>query len=147
VQTADCLPVFLASKEGAEIAVVHAGWKGLASGIVENTVAAMTTPKERVVAWLGPAIGACHFEVGSEVRAAFLASDALSGLERCFAKATKADKYMADLYGIARMKLEALGVHSVSGGDSCTHCDEDKFYSYRRDGVTGRMLNAIYIEA
>lgn len=148
VQTADCLPLFVAAQDGSEVAVVHAGWKGLAAGIVENVITAMSTPAERLGVWLGPAIGPCHFEVGAEVRALYLdaATGAAQALEECFSSSSNAGKYMADLYGIARLKLAALGVQAVTGGDACTYCEEDRFFSYRRDGVTGRMYHAIYIE-
>ncbi|MEX0962639.1 MAG: peptidoglycan editing factor PgeF [Pseudohongiellaceae bacterium] len=151
VQTADCLPVFIAALDGTEVAMVHAGWRGLASGIVENALAAMSTPADRLAIWLGPAIGPCHFEIGAEVKARFF-EDAASevtevALEKSFKPSENPGKYMADLYAIVRLKLSALGVQAVSGGNYCTYCDESSFFSYRRDAVTGRMINAIYIEA
>jgi len=151
VQTADCLPLFVAAVDGAEVAVIHAGWKGLASGIIENTISRMSTPTSSLAVFLGPAIGPCHFEVGEEVRSSFLAvvgsSSLIPAMEACFTPSENRGKYMADLYAIARLKLSAIGLNRISGGDYCTYCDDDKFFSYRRDGVTGRMLNAIYIEA
>ncbi len=151
VQTADCLPVFIAAMDGSEVAVIHAGWKGLASGVIENTVSRMSTSISNLAVWLGPAIGPCHFEVGGEVRDDFLAavesSSFVPAMEACFISSKNEGKFMADLYAIARLRLSAIGVDKISGGDYCTHCDDDKFFSYRRDGVTGRMLNAIYIEA
>lgn len=150
VQTADCLPLFVAAADGSEIAVIHAGWKGLASGVIENTVSRMATSSSSLAVWLGPAIGPCHFEVGGEVKDFFLESEGssslLSSMESCFTSSKNSGKFMADLYAIARLKLSALGVDNVSGGSYCTHCDEDRFFSYRRDGITGRMLHAIYIE-
>ncbi len=150
VQTADCLPVYLAAKDGTEVAIVHAGWRGLAAGIVENAISSMWTPATEIVAWLGPAIGPCHFEVGAEVKEAFLyteeSAEAESALESCFKLGTGAGKFMADLYAIAKFKLRQQGVAQVSGGDHCTHCEKDQLFSFRRDGLTGRMLNAIYIE-
>lgn len=150
VQTADCLPLFVAALDGTEVAIIHAGWKGLAAGIVENAIEAMSTPSERLAAFLGPAIGPCHFEVGAEVRERYLdtaQSQAVSqALARCFHASSNADKYMADLYGIAKLKLSDLGVQQVGGGDACTYCVEDRYFSYRRDGITGRLLHAIYIE-
>lgn len=150
VQTADCLPVFLAAKSGEEVALAHAGWRGLASGIVENTVASMSVPAAEVIAWLGPAIGPCHFEVGEEVKALFLdavsSTESKTGLEPFFRSTMNTGKFMADIYAIARFKLLQLGVVQVFGGSRCTYCEEDLFFSYRRDGVTGRMLNLIYIE-
>ena len=151
VQTADCLPLFVASLDGSEVAMIHAGWKGLAAGIVESTIAAMATPTQRLAVWMGPGIGPCHFEVGAQVRESFLASSnsavPATALEQGFSRSNNSGKYMADLFAIARLKLTALGVQAISGGNSCTYCDRDRFFSYRRDGVTGRMINAIYIEA
>lgn len=151
VQTADCLPLFVAAMDGSEVAAIHAGWKGLASGVIENTIARLSGPASGLAVWLGPAIGACHFEVGGEVRDYFLTSEnsfsQLPAMEGCFVPSKNQGKYMADLYAIARLKLSALGVGQVAGGDHCTHCDAESFFSYRRDGVTGRMLSAIYIEA
>lgn len=151
VQTADCLPLFLSSLEGTEVAMIHAGWRGLAADIIENTVAAMATPVNRIAVYLGPAIGPCHFEVGPEVRESFLASTnssvSTAAIDQCFSQAANEGKYMADLYAIARVKLSDLGISAVSGGAFCTYCEEDRFFSYRRSGVTGRMVNAIYIEA
>lgn len=152
VQTADCLPLFVSSLAGDEVAMIHAGWKGLAAGIIENTIQTMSSEPKDLAVWLGPAIGPCHFEVGSEVRELFLSASTSNNnhnnaLKDCFAPTQQADKYMADLYALAKIKLAWLGVESVSGGSHCTHCDADQFFSYRRDGVTGRMLNLIYIEA
>lgn len=151
VQTADCLPLLVAAIDGSEVAAIHAGWKGLAAGVIENTIVAMHTPVDRLAVWLGPAIGPCHFEVGAEVRECFLAAasspHAAESLARCFAPSVGEGKYMADLYQIARSKLAALGVQRVDGGGLCTYCDAESFFSYRRDGVTGRMLHAIYIDA
>ncbi len=151
VQTADCLPLLVAARDGLEIAAIHAGWKGLATGVIENTIAKMATPASSLVVWLGPAIGPCHFEVGGEVRECFLSpsstKSAKSEIEACFASGKNPEKFMADLYAIARLKLRSLGIADIVGGERCTHCDDEKFYSYRRDGVTGRMLSAIYIEA
>jgi len=153
VLTADCLPVFLASGQGDEVALVHAGWRGLAACIVERAVADMKVSPDNLRAWLGPAIAACHFEVGSEVREAFLAGAKSDGIANsrelvaaCFQATAKPDKFMADLYGLARLKLTALGVMSVSGGEHCTYCDDARFYSYRRDGRTGRNLSIIYLQ-
>ena len=151
VQTADCLPLFVAAVDGAEVAVIHAGWKGLASGVIENTISRMSTSVSSLAVCLGPAIGPCHFEVGEEVRDCFLfaagSSSAVSAMESCFVSSKNRGRFMADLVAIARLKLSALGIYKVTGGGYCTHCDDDKFFSYRRDGVTGRMLHAIYIEA
>lgn len=148
VLTADCLPVFFAARDGHSVAVAHAGWRGLADGILERTLAGFSVPASEVIAWLGPAIGPCHFEVGAEVREIFLNSTEDEQLRaridaEGFRPATDAGKYLADLYALARLKLLAAGVSSVSGGEWCTYCDVSRFYSYRRDGVTGRMASVI----
>lgn len=146
VMTADCLPVFLASVSRPEVGLVHGGWRGLAAGILEQAVAGLISRPEDMRAWLGPAIGPCHFEVGAEVRSALLQGNNSGELEACFTQAAADSKFMADLYGIARCKLAALGVKQVSGGEHCTFCEPENFYSYRRDGRTGRNLNVIYLQ-
>jgi polyphenol oxidase len=145
VLTADCLPLFLASRHGDEVALVHAGWRGMAAGIIENSVAALHTRPADLLAWLGPAIGPCHFEVGEDVKDAFLKSRADAALEACFQPAAQSSKFMADLYALARLKLRALGVTAIDGGDDCSYCNEQQFFSYRRDGVCGRNLSLIYL--
>jgi len=157
VLTADCLPVLLAAADGSKVAVAHAGWRGLAGGILERTVATMGVPASGIVAWLGPAIGACHFEVGEDVREAFLEpfleafleaqtdSRQCSAVEAAFRPAPTQGKYLADLYTLARLRLSAVGVDAVHGGGWCTVCDGSRFYSYRRDGLTGRMATVIGI--
>jgi purine-nucleoside/S-methyl-5'-thioadenosine phosphorylase / adenosine deaminase len=151
VQTADCLPLLVASLNGDEVAAIHAGWKGLASGVIEKTIAQMVSNPSDLVVWLGPAIGPCHFEVGQEVKDCYLEAATTPSqvlvTENCFTVSENPEKYMADLYALARLRLRALGVEKVSGGGHCTHCAADQFFSYRRDGVTGRMLSAIYIAA
>ncbi len=152
VLTADCLPVFFAARDGGSVAVAHAGWRGLADGILERTLASFSVPASEVIAWMGPAIGPCHFEVGAEVRDIFLSSFEDEQMrtridEEGFRPATNAGKYLADLYVLARLKLLAAGVASVSGGGSCTFCDAARFYSYRRDSVTGRMASVIGLRA
>lgn len=139
VMTADCLPVLLCSLDGDCVAAVHGGWRSLAAGILEAAVGAMGTT--RVMAWLGPAIGPAAFEVGSEVRDVFVGRDA--ALAAAF-RAVAHDKWLADIYAIARRQLLTLGVDACYGGDHCTHSDPDRFYSYRRDGVTGRMATLIW---
>lgn len=141
VCTADCLPVLFCSMDGCEIAAVHGGWRGLAAGIIEETIAAMTAQPGELIAWLGPAISQPAFEVGAEVREAFLASDAAA--EAAFV-ANDRGRWQADLYGLATARLRNLGVSAVYGGGLCTHRDEARFYSYRRDGATGRMLSFVY---
>jgi YfiH family protein len=136
VLVADCLPVFLAGSAGDRVGIAHAGWRGLAGGVIEATVAALDCEPGSLVAWLGPSIGPDAFEVGSEVREAFLGRDAqAAGAFR----AGRAGRYLADLPALARRRLAALGVRDVRGGGICTHADPGRFYSYRRDGVTGRM--------
>jgi polyphenol oxidase len=151
VLTADCLPVFLASSSGDEAAVAHAGWRGLAAGILENTVQRFTADPAHISAWLGPAIGPCHFEVGEDVRNAFLEwarqSPAVAEqVESSFMVASSAGKWMADLYELAKLRLRAAGISQISGGGLCTVCDRDRFYSYRRDRVAGRMASLICIK-
>lgn len=144
VLTADCLPVFLADVEGEAVALAHAGWRGLAAGVLANTVAALQLPPQRLRAWLGPAIGPCHFEVGAEVRAEFVTR--LGSEVDSHFSAQPGDKYLADLYGLARLALGRAGVERVSGGGFCTHCDSRRFFSYRRDGETGRLASVIYLQ-
>lgn len=142
VLTADCLPVLLSAHADGVIGVAHAGWRGLAAGVLENTLAAMRVDPAAIVAWLGPAIGAGAFEVGDEVRAAFMARDAGSG--SCFA-AGSANKWYADLAGLARRRLAAAGVTRVCGGQWCTVSDPGRYFSYRRDGECGRMASLLWM--
>ncbi|MFM1895057.1 MAG: peptidoglycan editing factor PgeF [Pseudomonadota bacterium] len=147
ITTADCLPVLLTDRQGSVVAAAHGGWRGLAAGVLEATVKAMGVEPGECLAWLGPAIGPCHFEVGPEVRAAFLANTGMvpaAMLEACFTAGTHDNKYMANLYELARIKLSALGVSWVGGGGYCTFCDSQRFYSYRRQPVTGRFVSLIY---
>lgn len=144
VLTADCLPVLLCDRDGGRVAAVHAGWRGLLAGVIESAVRAMGVPGARLIAWLGPAIGPESFEVGGEVRASFLeASPGAAGMFR----PGRDDRWMADLYGLARLRLRAAGVVAVHGGGWCTLRDPARFYSYRRDGATGRMATLIWLEA
>lgn len=140
VRTADCLPVLFAAGDGSVVAAAHAGWRGLAAGVLEATVAAMDCSPATLVAWIGPAISQTAFEVGPEVRAAFLASNAAA--DRYFAPNARG-RWQADLYGLARQRLGDAGVHRVSGGGWCTHGDPGRFYSYRRDGSTGRHYSFV----
>ncbi len=145
VMTADCLPVLLCGNHGRVVAAAHAGWRGLCDGILEETVARMRCPADSVLAWLGPAIGPTAYEVGAEVRAAFMARD-----ERAvcaFAAARQPGKWFADLFLLARMRLASAGVERVYGGGVCTYSDAARFYSYRRDGVTGRFASLIWLDA
>lgn len=141
VMTADCLPVFLCDDVGTVAGVAHAGWRGLADGVIESTVIAMKTAPSSLLAWLGPAIGPQAFEVGAEVREAFMRHDAASE----FAFVPHGDKYLADIYLLARQRLQALGVNRIYGGDFCTYSDAERFFSYRRDGRTGRMASLIWL--
>lgn len=143
VLTADCLPIFLCAIDGSEIAAIHAGWRGLAAGVIEETCAHMRTPCSRLLAWLGPAIGPKAFTVGEDVRRAFLDID--SNAETTFHALSTESKWRCDLYQLARQRLLAQGVKQIFGGDDCTYSDSVRFYSYRRDGITGRMASLIWI--
>jgi hypothetical protein len=141
VMTADCLPVLLCDQAGTVVAAAHAGWRGLAAGVIESTVDAMQVPPVQLLAWLGPAIGPQAFEVGPEVREIFMQHDTNAEL----AFKPHADKYLADIYTLARQRLGALGVTAVYGGQYCTFSDQARFFSYRRDGRTGRMASMIWL--
>jgi YfiH family protein len=141
IQVADCLPVLFAAADGSAVGAAHAGWRGLAGGVLEATVRAMQTPPGAVLAWMGPAIGPAHFEVGEEVRAAFLAADA--GAAAAFT-ANPRGRWQCDLYALARRRLAAVGVSSVHGGGWCTYADAERFFSYRRDARCGRMAALIW---
>lgn len=142
VMAADCMPVLLASDDGSAAGAAHAGWRGLSAGVIEATVARMGVPPASLLAWLGPAIGPRAYEVGDEVRAAFLERDANAA--SAFT-ATRPGHWLLDLYAVARQRLAALGVQRVSGGGHCTHTDAANFYSYRRDGATERMAAVVWI--
>ncbi len=142
VLSADCLPLLLCDAGGTCVGAAHAGWRGLLDGVVEQTVLAMQRSGRDVMAWLGPAIGPQAFEVGEEVRAAFLAEDAGAGV--AFRPAATGH-WRADLYALARRRLARVHVEAVYGGHWCTHSDARRFYSYRRDGVTGRMASLIWL--
>lgn len=144
VLTADCLPVVLASSDGSRVGVAHAGWRGLAAGLLEAAVAALAVPAPHLLAWLGPAISQRAFEVGDEVRSAFVREDAAAAA--CF-EPNERGRWQADLYGLARRRLDRLGVAGVYGGGRCTFGEPDAFFSYRRDGRCGRMATFIYRKA
>lgn len=152
VMTADCLPVLLSDKGGRVVGAAHAGWRGLAAGVLEALVGSMTariqaTPDE-LVAWLGPAIGPDAFEVGDDVREAFIALNAENHQyfkQASTARAGKASKWLANLPGLASAKLQAMGVREITQSGLCTYTQADQFYSYRRDNVTGRMASMIWI--
>lgn len=143
VMTADCLPLLLCDRDGTVVGAAHAGWRGLHGGVIEATVAAMGCAPDKLLAWLGPAIGAQAFEVGEEVRAAFVAADAAAA--EAFRPGQAAGKWWADLYLLARQRLAAAGVQAIYGGDRCTFSEPKSFFSYRRDGVTGRMASLIWL--
>ncbi len=140
VMTADCLPILLCNRQGNWVAAVHAGWRGLAAGILIKAVKAYTGDSKDVMAWFGPAISQTAFEVGEDVLSAFLSN--WSSAKQHFL--SKGAKYHADLYGLARMQLQSLGVEAF-GGQHCTYHEKERFYSYRRDGETGRMASLIWI--
>jgi YfiH family protein len=142
VMAADCLPVVFVDGQGSRVGVAHAGWRGLAGGVLEATVAALAVEPVRLHAWLGPAIGPQAFEVGDEVRAAFLDQDAAAA--EAF-RPNERGRWWADIYALARRRLAALGVASISGGGLCTHGDARQFFSYRRDGRTGRMATLAWL--
>lgn len=141
VLTADCLPLLLCDREGHHVAAVHAGWRGLLNGVIERTIEVMGATSPLLV-WLGPAIGPKAFEVGDEVRQSFIEVDA--GAARAFASSADG-RWLADIYALAEMRLKAAGVTAVYGGDHCTYSEPERFYSYRRDGQTGRMASLIWI--
>ncbi len=139
--TADCLPVLLCDKQGTAVAAIHAGWRSLCDGVIEHTVRAMGVEAKDLLAWLGPAIGPDAFEVGSEVRQAFIEKDA---------NATKAfqphaNKWLANLYLIAIQRLNHVGVKAIYGGGDCTYSSPERYFSFRRDGITGRMATMIWL--
>ncbi|MGB5104710.1 MAG: peptidoglycan editing factor PgeF [Steroidobacteraceae bacterium] len=142
VMTADCLPVVLADRAGTRVGVAHAGWRGLLAGVLEATVARLGCKPQDLRAWLGPAIGAAAFEVGGEVREAYARRSAI--LTGAFALNSRG-RYQADIYGLARTVLAEAGVISVYGAGWCTHADANRFFSYRRDGKTGRMATLAWL--
>ena len=154
ILSADCLPVLLCDVDGTVVGAAHAGWRGLAGGVLRQTVLAMRNTgvgTGEILAWLGPAIGPGQFEVGGDVVDAFLAGatdpDQARQVAAAFAPvAARPGKYLADIYALARCALEAVGVRRVAGGDYCTASDAQRFYSYRRDGITGRQANLIWLK-
>jgi YfiH family protein len=142
IKVADCMPVLLAHDAGSVIGAAHAGWRGLSAGVIEATIAAMALPGNRVIAWLGPAIGPKKYEVGDEVRDALVRRDAAAAI--AFSP-TRPGHWLLDLYTVARQRLRSLGVERIFGGGYCTHSDAHRFYSYRRDGTSGRMEAFLWI--
>lgn len=143
IQTADCLPLLLCDTAGTRVGAVHAGWRGLANGVIEAALTRLNIPAVQILAWLGPAIGPAAFEVGDDVRSVFVNAD--PGASRCF-RAHTPGKWHADLYELARLRLQHAGVTRVYGGGWCTYHEAQDFFSYRRDGVTGRMATLIWLE-
>ena len=143
VQVADCLPVFFAARDASVVGVAHAGWRGLAAGVLEATVARLDCARGKLIAWLGPAISVRHFEVGGEVRTAFLNEDPGAA---CAFLPNERGRWQCDLAALARRRLAALGVTEASGGAWCTYADPARFFSFRRDGRCGRMAALIWLE-
>lgn len=146
ILTADCLPVVFAARDGGEVAAAHAGWRGLADGMLEATVAAMHTHAADLLVWLGPAAGPQHYEIGANVRDAFMAHDA--GATSAFT-ATRPGHWRVDLYALARQRLQAVGIapEAISGGEHCTIAQPQQFFSHRRDGQSGRIATLAWISA
>jgi len=142
VMTADCLPLLICNRSGTRVAAVHAGWRGLAAGVIEATLARFEEPDDELLVWLGPAIGPLSFEVGEDVRDAFLSVDSMA--EPGF-KPGRSGRWLADLYFLARRRLALPQVVYIGGGDYCTMSESDRFFSYRRDGTTGRMASLIWL--
>ena len=139
---ADCMPVLLAHDAGEVVGIAHAGWRGLAAGVIEATIDAMGVPADRILAWLGPAIGPAAYEIGEEVRTAFLERDEGAGI--AFSP-TRAGHWRLDLYAVAKQRLAARGAARIYGGGLCTYFDPERFFSYRRDGASERMAAAIWL--
>lgn len=143
VMTADCIPVLVCDKQGSQVAAIHAGWRGLANGVIEETLKNMRIDPANLLVWLGPAIGPERFEIGDDVHKIFTSESA--DAETCF-KSLKPGKWLADLHGLAKLRLKKIGVNNVYRSDYCTYIHEEMFYSYRRDGAkTGRMASLIWI--
>ncbi len=143
VMTADCLPIFFCNQHGTEVAVAHAGWRGLHAGIISNTVSAMHAPVDEILVSLGPAIGSQAFEVGAEVFTAFVTKNSMNN--SAF-EATEKGRYLCDIYQLARIELQALGIKKIAGGDYCTYHEDQRFYSFRRQQKTGRMVSLIWFD-
>ena len=144
VLTADCLPVLFCNSDGTRVGAAHAGWRGLCDGVLEAAVAALDCEPEGLMVWFGPAISQPAFEVGDEVRSAFMSSQPTT--EACFRRNTRG-RWQADLYALARLRLEGVGVTRIFGGDRCTYREPEAFYSYRRDGRCGRMASLVFCRA
>lgn len=143
VMTADCLPVLFCNRSGTRVAAAHAGWRGLLAGVLEATLQHFDEPAANVLAWLGPAIGPDAFEVGEDVRNGYLSDD--PDAAPAF-RAHRPGHWLADIYSLAGRRLRAAGVEVISGGEHCTYSDPERFFSYRRDGITGRMASLIWLQ-
>jgi polyphenol oxidase len=144
VQVADCLPVLFAARDGSVVGAAHAGWRGLAAGVLENTVAALGVPAAQLLAWIGPGISQAHFEVGPEVREAFVGSAAAGSAAAAFT-ANARGRWQCDLVALARLRLATLGLTAIHGGQWCTFAEAENFFSHRRDGRSGRMAALIWL--
>ena len=144
VKIADCMPVLLSDRSGTRVGIAHAGWRGLAAGVIERTIEALATHPDRLIAYLGPAIGPDAFEVGEDVRSAFCSQD--SAAEAAF-RPHRDRKWLADLFTLARQRLARCGIDDVHGGGLCTYSDPARFYSHRRNPITGRMAAFIWLDA
>ncbi len=142
IMTADCLPLLVCNQQGTEVAAIHAGWRGLANGIIANTLSKFSDKPTELLVWLGPAIGPKAFEVGQDVFDIFTQRDPQSALAF---ESTEADHYLADIYLLAKQQLSEFAITQVYGGDRCTFNEPDRFFSYRRDGETGRMASMIWL--
>ncbi len=143
VMTADCLPLLITNKQGSCVAAIHAGWRGLCAGIIETTIKELAVEPESLLVWLGPAIGADVYEVGEEVYYAFIKVD--DEAKQAFTSVSEGH-WLFDIYHLAKLRLNKIGVKQIYGGDRCTLSEEEQFFSYRRDGVTGRMASMIWID-
>jgi len=143
VMTADCLPILLCNRNGSTVAAIHAGWRGLSNGIIESTIQGLHLVPDEILVWLGPAIGPNQYEVGDEVRECFIKKN--PNAAEAFTPSIN-DRWMADLYALARLRLNEIGIAEIFGGNYCTYSDTERFFSYRRDNkITGRMASLIWI--
>ena len=145
VMTADCLPVLFCDRAGTVVAAAHAGWRGLVDGVLEQTINSMAVEPEQLMCWLGPAIGPQAFEIGPEVRAAFVAAQPEAEAAFELSDPTT-ERWLADIYQLARLRLNRTGITAIYGGGLCTHTDVERFFSYRRDGRTGRMASLVWLK-
>jgi YfiH family protein len=145
IKTADCMPVLFAARDGSAVGAAHAGWRGLSAGVLENTVTTMRADRGEIVAWMGPCIGPKAFEVGEDVREAFIKHDARAAAH--FSPRATPGKFLCDMYSIARLRLAAMGIAQITGGDYCTYDQPELFFSHRRHPLTGRMAAFVWIDA